>query len=272
MNKTVIALFLAAAALVAAYKTGMIPPKSAVSLDRSFDFKPSSIEAPDGYELGFEPATDRPMQVSCYMVKYRQENYALALKYAETFMLPDSVEQSDDSFIFYSDSGVLTANREGTWFAFDANLTTQEGLTPLRGDEDAILKAESYVTEKYLMLFYEDALVHFDGETYRIEFINRIGDIKNYAFRTEVSMDKYGRLERLEYCSALYEKVGSCQVKPISQALLELPNVEPEDSVLLRSCQLVYIYDDSIVQPAYFFLGDASEGRTFECFVKAALF
>jgi len=56
------------------------------------------------------------------------------------------------------------------------------------------------------------------------------------------------------------------------EAFGELPAVKAGDTVLLSGCQLVYVYEDSIVQPAYYFQGSASGDKTFECFVKAAVY
>jgi hypothetical protein len=232
----------------------------------------SSLEAPRGYELGFEPDGLKIQEISCYMVKYRQANYDLALKYAKMFFEIESVEENEDYFVFYGDAGTLTANKEATWISFEANPVSHHGEFPLDGDQAAIRAAEEFITGKMLVLFYEEVKVHFDQTNYRVTFINRISELKNYAFYTEATLDQFGRVMKLEYCNMLFDRIGRCQVKPMGQAFRELPALGDDEAVLLSSCQLVYIYDDSIVQPAYYFTGYASGDRSFECFVKAAIF
>jgi len=51
---------------------------------------------------------------------------------------------------------------------------------------------------------------------------------------------------------------------------LPLPYASSAPQVLIDSAQLVYYYEDSIVQPAYLFEGQAAGGKSYECFVKAA--
>jgi hypothetical protein len=126
---------------------------------------------------------------------------------------------------------------------------------------------------RLFVLFYEEAQVHFDGETYRVLFINRLSNLKNYAFTNEVRLDINGRIVSLDYYTLQYDKVGGCRVKTMKEAFKELPEPPPSETVLLNSCQLVYIYDDSIIQPAYYFLGETlRESSSYECFVKAAVY
>jgi hypothetical protein len=60
----------------------------------------------------------------------------------------------------------------------------------------------------------------------------------------------------------------------MAEAFDLLPPLSPEneETVWLQSCQMVYIYDESIIQPAYYFQGLATDDRAFECYVKAAVF
>lgn len=225
----------------------------------------------DGYQIGFPFEDNLRGATGCYTLKYRPGAYDTAKKYAGMFIGVDSYEEDEDSYVFSGREGTVTIDREINRIHFEAALTDDRGEL-LRSDEDAVKIAEDFIERRLLTLIYEEAQVHYDGYAYRVDFINRINNLKNYAFPNQVTMDNYGQVITMDYYAIQYDKIGECRIKSVNDAFNELPAVKEDESVLLASCQLVYIYDESIIQPAYYFQGSVSNGNTFECFVKAAVY
>jgi len=225
----------------------------------------------NGYLASF-PLEQTPRgTINCYMLKYRPSEYDTAKKSAGMFIGVDSFQEDDESYIFSGKQGTITIDKDISQIHFDA-APNDEKAEMLSSDEDAIKAAADFIEKRLLALVYEEAEVHYDGDTYRVKFINRIGNLKNYAFTNQVTMDNYGRLISMDYYTIQYNKIGECQIKSMRDAFEELPALEPDETVLLSSCQLVYIYEDSIIQPAYYFQGSASDDSSFQCFVKAAVY
>ena len=225
----------------------------------------------NGYRVSFPLERNPRGTINCYMLRYRPNAYETAKKYAGMFIDIGSFAEDDDSFIFTGKQGSITIDKEINQIHFEAVLAEDKGEL-LGTEEEAIKIATDYIEKRLLTLIYEEAQVHYDGYTYRIKFINRISNLKNYAFSNQITMDNYGRIITMDYYGIQYNKVGECQIKSMKDAFDELPVINEDQAVLLSSCQLVYIYDDSIIQPAYYFQGNANEDKTFECYVKAALF
>ena len=225
----------------------------------------------DGYRISFPLENSPRGLINCYMLKYRPGIYDTAEKYAGLFIDIESFSEDENAYIFSGKQGSILIDREINQIHFEAALTEDKNIL-LSSDEQAIRIAADFIEKHSLILIYEEAQVHYDGYTYRVTFINRISNLKNYAFTNKVTMDNYGRILTMDYNTILYDKVGECRIKAMKDAFYELPALKEDEKVLLLSCQLVYIYDDSIIQPAYYFQGNANDEKTYECFVKAAVF
>ncbi|MDR1560648.1 MAG: hypothetical protein LBS84_13355 [Clostridiales bacterium] len=225
----------------------------------------------NGYRASFPLEKNPRGMINCYMLKYRPNAYESAEKHAEMFIGVESYIEEEDAYVFNGRQGSVTIDKDINQIHFAASLDGESG-EPLASDEDAVKIATDFIEKRLLVLIYEEAQVHYDGYTYRVSFINRISNIKNYAFSNQVTMDNYGRVITMDYFATQYDKVGECQIKSMRDAFGELPALTDDETVLLSSCQLVYIYDDSIIQPAYYFQGNAIDDKTYECFVKAAVF
>ena len=225
----------------------------------------------NGYHLSFPLENNPRGQINCYMLKYRPNAYEAARKYASMFIDIETFDEDEDAYIFSGELGSIIIDKAINQIHFEAALTEGKDRL-LTSGEDAIKIATDFIEQRFLILIYEESQVHYDGYTYRVTFINRISNLKNHAFANQITMDNYGRIITMDYFAIQYDKVGECRIKSMKEAFDELPELNNDEIVLLSSCQLVYIYDDSIIQPAYYFLGNASDDKTYECFVKAAVF
>jgi len=225
----------------------------------------------NGYLVSFPLDTNPRGLINCYMLRYRPNTYETARRYAEMFIEIETFYESDRAFVFSGMKGTVFVDKEINKIHFEATRTEEKGSL-LESDEEAIAIAADFLERRSLILIYEEAQVYFDGYTYRVSFINRISNLKNYAFPNKVTLDNFGRILTLDYFTVQYDRVGQAEIKSMKEAFNELPDLEDGETVLILSAQLVYIFEDSIIQPAYYFQGYMSDDRVFECFVKAAVF
>ncbi|MDR1540712.1 MAG: hypothetical protein LBU32_22460 [Clostridiales bacterium] len=273
MNKKSIIPVIAAAVIAALAKSQWFDARalSRANAGASLAAQDFETDGKGAYLLEIELEESNKGRIGCYMVKYRQDDFNMATTYAQRFIEIEDAEEDENSYIFSGSGGVVKIDRAINQVHFEAAPSGFSDEYELKSDEEAIMKAVEFISARRLVLFYEEAQVHFDGDVYKIAFINRISSLKNYAFSNEASIDRHGRLISLDYYAVQYDKVGSCQIKSMKEAFFGLPDLDREETVSIKSCELVCIYDDSIVQPAYYFQGEAS-GKSFECFVKAAVF
>lgn len=221
-----------------------------------------------GYIIGFELPSDAYGSQNCYVPKYTITDPDTAVLYAELFGLPKEYSETTDSYVFSDHTGTLFADKYAPVLRYEiAHRGTEHAEMT---DFDAIQAATDFIDSKMLVLFYDEVRVHFDGQQYRVDFINRLGNLRNFAFNNRVIIDKSGHVCSLEYYLIQYERISACRVMSAAKAASFLPKTDM--TVLLSDCRLVYIYENSILQPAYLFEGSASGGKSFECFIKAGEF
>lgn len=233
------------------------------------------------YYLRFTLSRHPAGSINCYVPKYGQTDETTVRLYASFFNMPENLRNEEtDAFTYTDENGTLTVYKSlrqltytpRPWRNADLGAANLTGGAPI-GDREAIARAAAFMEEHMLYMAYEEARVFTNEDTYTVTFIDRIGNIKNYAFNNTVTLDRHGRVLQADYFFIQYERLGACKIKSMRDAFRALPDDLPEDTyVSLTNCELVYSYEDSIVQPVYFFEGEASGGRTFESFVKAAVY
>ena len=137
----------------------------------------------------------------------------------------------------------------------------------------AINIAINFVEEIGLEIDYEEVkVVNYDG-MYNVKFVEYINGIPSASFNTNVDVDKYGNIVGVNYFYVDYEKISTVNTKSVEDACLGLPINYPENfEIGLYYCELVYIYKNSIIQPAYLFKGTTSGGKYFEYYVSASVY
>ena len=138
-------------------------------------------------------------------------------------------------------------------------------------EEEAVKAAELFIAQKELPLNYSEVLIVSTDNKYEITFLSRIAGLNNYAHPTCITIDIYGNISALDYFIPEYEKLDSTHMITQREAFSSLPTEGFDGSKIdLKSCELVYFFADSIVQPAYLFKGEIAGGEDFECFIKAS--
>lgn len=213
--------------------------------------------------------------VNCYLPQYQSVDVNALPFYAGVFGMPKDCEEAEDFYIFSGSEGTLTVDKHLQRLRYEASgsKTLSAENAPPYDDADIIGLASDFFEERFLLLLYEEARVDFDGSRYTVTFIDRIGNLKNYAFNSKIQLNQQGRVLQADYYFLKYERLNTCKIKSMRDAFGELPGDLPEDAfVNLDRCQLVYTYANSIIQPAYLFEGETSEGQAFSCWVNAAIY
>ncbi len=225
------------------------------------------------YKVNFELEKYPMGTINLYVPKYKFLDLDMAKYYFNLFMIKDNILETEDYYYSQNDEGIVFVYKYDNLIKFTSKNENSNKSYNIITDEDALKKAVNFIEEKLLFLSYEETEVNFDGEKFIVTFINRVGNIKNYSFNTVVILNKYGDIISMDYSNMTYENFDRCKIKSMQEAFYELPIDFPEETnIILEKCNIVYIYDNSFVQPAYLFEGRMADDISFQCFVKAAVY
>lgn len=266
-------MLLFAAAVVIAQPDVLGDRFAPLALTRNRSAVAVHVEDASTYYVHFTINPHPAGNINCYIPVYDETDISTVRIYADVFRMRGECEETDEAYIYSGDNGTLTVYKHIRHLRYEApDHADTPVIAPLLTDPDIIERATAFMDSHFLSWTYEEARLFFDGQEYTVTYIDRIGNIKNYAFNNVITLDAYGRVIRADYYFIKYERLSACRIKSMREAFDELPQSLPEGiHVNLNNGQLVYTYENSIVQPAYFFEGEASGGKTFECFVKAAV-
>jgi hypothetical protein len=228
------------------------------------------------YKLEF-PLTQQPMgTVGLYLPRYISLEASRAQGYAGPFGL-DTPQETEDAYRYEGPKGTLEIFKDISLIRYTAAQAspTPAAVPPLPlTDPEAVALAVGYVESKFLFLNYSEVVVNFDTRRYEIQFIDRVANLRDYAFPSVVRLDAAGALLSFDYYYVTYQRFDECPVKSMEQAYHALPlaPVAGQTEIRLTKCNLVYVYKDSFLQPAYLFEGVLDGGKYFKCFVDAAVY
>ncbi|MCL2461396.1 MAG: hypothetical protein FWF44_01920 [Defluviitaleaceae bacterium] len=231
------------------------------------------------YRLSIATEKQPRGEIMSYVPRFSPVDRRTADSYAAMFGVSGAFSETGDAYEYTGPAGSLEVEKWLSAARYEGNPDAFTRDTPLASDEDAVSAAVAFAKSKRLRLSYEETKVKFDGSVYEISFIDRIGNLKNYAFPTDITLDSHGNVLSMDYFFIQYDKLKPCATISMADAFLCLPPVPdltgaggtaPLPSVLIDRAQLVYYYENSIVQPAYLFEGQAAGGKAYECFIKAA--
>jgi hypothetical protein len=179
--------------------------------------------------------------INCYRIVYTRTTPETAIHYARFFDMPDEYTAEEESYSFANEKGRLFVYRH-------AQQLTYIPAKPLTTEVEAFFETRG------LPLVYEETRLGFVDGAYTVTYVDYMDNLRNF-----------------DYFFVEYEKLGSTRIMSMYEAYGKLPQ-ESEITVTLTNCQLVYYYENSVVQPAYFFEGETEDEETVEYFVKAALY
>jgi hypothetical protein len=205
--------------------------------------------------------------------KYAMTTEETAARYADLFGFAGDAGEFEDYWLYEKDGEKLYIDRYSAYLWY-------ENPVAATGDEPAEAaavteKAAQFVQEKFPALVYEKIAVQREEGNYLVQFIDELNGYSNYAFPLLLIYNGGGVLTAIDYYFLEYETIAAVNLKPMKQAFNELPvdfDGGGETKIDLKSCTVVYIYEESILQPAYLFEGAFASGDPFRYFVRAAVY
>lgn len=204
-----------------------------------------------------------------YLPRYSVTEEQTAVFYARLFDFNGICGDYDDYFLYTNGSEELYIDKYSGYIRYENN--SVEASSEDVGEEAIIVKSKQFINNKILSMDYEKLAVNSGGGKYTVKLISDLSGYNNYAFPVVLTFNAKGDLASMDFYYFEYDTIDTVNLKTMKQAFGELPiDFEEGVKVDLKSCKIVYIYEESIVQPAYLFEGEITEGKTFQCFVKAA--
>lgn len=222
----------------------------------------------------FDKITTRTANI--YLPKYMPPDEASTAYYLKQFGFDEdeSFQEEDDDYKIYTDNyNTLYADKYCARLTYESMTSGQIGDS-FAPDDEVMNKALEIIEEKLPETAYDFISMKHGQDGFIIRFVKKLDYYYDYAFPCYMLFNKNGELQSIEYYYFNYEKIANVDVKTMKDAYLELPLDYPDGTRIdIMSCSLVYIYDDSVIQPAYMFEGQiAGDPEDFEWFVKAAVY
>ena len=216
-------------------------------------------------------------KIETYIVKFSEATLSTVSHYAYLFNIKEEFFDDELYFVFKNEEEQLTVYKHLNQINYKRLQTKEEPLQELgaitvNNDEDAVNTAVNFLKKNRLQFSYEESLVGFDGEFYKVTLINKLSGIAMLAFNNTVILDKRGNVVNVDYFYAEFSKHGSCELLSLRDAC-ERSGVFFTDEVLENAeVSIIYMYADSIIVPGYLIEGQLQDGSCFRKIVNAACF
>jgi len=226
------------------------------------------------YTFHIELNEHSPGSAYIYLPRYETVDEAMAFRLFSAFGITDNpqsiIETSDMYFASNSDALMTIYKFERTvsyMRFFDPNTTD---LTPI-DTARAVETAHEFTQARGLFVPHDELETHSDGTGFDITFVSRLSGLKNYGFSSSLRIDRFGRILGFTYSDITFDRLSSHKVMPMKDASHLLP-ADIDGHIHITSAELVYTFENSIIQPAYLFRGTCQHGREFRSYVLAARF
>ena len=234
------------------------------------------------YDTNFIFDTKSTVTSKIYLPRYMATDSETAALYGALFDFPEPYESTEDYYVFGNDKKDkrLYVDQFFGHILYEnstAKTNIKETAAAIQTNKDAIAAASRFIQSYHVEVPHQDVAVRFDGQSYTVQYIDTLDNYPNYAFPATIKLGKDGQISRFEQYAIEYDRIDTITLKTMKEAYLELPlDIDPGVRVDLKSCRVVYIFEDSVVQPAFLFEGEMTGDNigetTFQCFVKAAKF
>jgi len=226
------------------------------------------------FNTSFQFSRSRIEMAMTYIPIFEINELSVAEQFARDFSMPTcSVTETDISFIFHCEERTLTIYKYINNIVYLANnINAKAHATPISLQDAKIIGAQ-FMQMHNLPLSFNEVVVNQSNNTFVITYVSKLSGLLNYAFPTAIKMDETGFIYSVEHYFFSFERLAQCSLKTMRQAFYELPtDFPPATQIDLKRATLVYIFENSILQPAYLFEGEFKDGGTFRAFVNAARF
>jgi hypothetical protein len=142
-------------------------------------------------------------------------------------------------------------------------------------EESALQKALDFMDKTPLPFDYALSAVHPVDGGWSAVFYRDIGGLICRDHPVRITMDDGGNIVSMDYYRLTYEKIASVSLITMKDAYYSLPPLSDELKADLKKCTLVYRFEDSILQPAFYFEGEIVQEQDvvpFSYYVNASKF
>lgn len=171
-------------------------------------------------------------------------------------------ENPKSNVYFYFKNGLLqykNVNRENKYKELSQN--------------ELIDLSQKYLDECMLPLNYVKCRISKENDNYRIMFINSLDGIDNYSFNNNILIDKYGNVLELNYYFVEFKKIDRKKTISMKECFYNLPtDIKSNMTFKISDIELVYIYENSIIQTAYRFDTRDENDNFYEIYVKNTIY
>ena len=227
------------------------------------------------YKISFRFESTNIQSANLYIPVYKPVSADEAGVYAALFGFEFAAgfTEDGDCYVYADGARRLRINRYMSEISYEGPKEAAEGE---RADEtDAIKTAGDFLKEKAGMSSYISVLAApAPNGGFEITFTDKLNSFESRCFNNKVLVSEYGSVIAAEINFFEFERIGNCPLLTMRQCYDILPT-DFEDADIridLKKASLVYIFENSIVQPAYLFEGETNAGEGFSCYVPAARF
>ena len=211
-------------------------------------------------------------KIGTYIVKFSEVTLQNASNYANLFNINEEFFEDELFFVFKNEKEQLTVCKHLNQINYRLIQTEQNQVPVINNEKDAARVAVDFLKKKRLPFSYEEALVGFDGEFYKVTLINKLNGIPLLAFNNIITIDKMGNVVNVDYFYAEFAKHGSCELLDVRTACERAGVFLTDEEFENAKISIIYIYADSIIVPGYLIEGKTQNGSDFRKIVNAAGF
>lgn len=225
------------------------------------------------YSSNFELKNFKNKKPKIFMPKFDINTLEEADFFATLFNLKNHVD-TEDYFKYSNKQESLKVFKYINLITYEKNNKDKNYNKDIINKDESISLLIDFMEERFLPITYSDIIVDDKkNDIYEIKFLSEIDGINNHAFNTSGVVSSFGEILNLNYFYLDLQKIDICNIKSIDEAYLELPVDSLNNlKIDIQEVDLVYIYENSIIQPAYYFKGKKPDGELFEHYVKASLY
>jgi hypothetical protein len=249
------------------------PLSISINLNNTFPIVHNKKQLNKIYTLNFEMDTEKTKKSKIYIPRFNINTFDEADYFANIFEMDKPFTENEEYFKFLNSSGELTVFKFINLVTFENNILNYFSEEKVTSEKEAASIAENFMLNNFMYIKFNKVEVEESNDIYNVKFLNTLDNLSNHSFNSNVLVDRHGNILRMDYFYVDFDKLNNITLKSMDKAYLELPiDFNNKIEIVLNSCNLVYIFENSIVQPAYHFLGKNSNDERFDCYVKASIF
>jgi len=221
------------------------------------------------YDLDFPMPKSSLVQLAAYLPVYNTKDEQDLDYFLSLFGMKDSdILQNLEYFEIVGNNRNLKIYKNLDFIEYTYNNLSKNNII----DHTEALNIATEFMQAYLPHFVIDnAELSYNDNGFEVIISKNINHIPDNAFPTNIVMDIYGNILYISHYYFEYERLGAADIISFAEALNKLPTNFGEKAVI-KSHSIVYLFEDSILQPMYQFEIKTADQNVLVYNVKALRF